>query len=265
MAPDPACLFERGTAAMIALVRYVYNTFILPPSIYLIAFLILSLLMIKRRHRYAYPLVIITALFYLSSTPLVSGSLLRSLEARYSPPDTLTGDVIIMLCGGATSDTPNTFGKGHLSGQAANRLLTSAVLQRRLKVPVIISGGKADAESGNESEIAARTLKGLGISDGDIIIENKSMNTTQNAVYTKAILDTQAFQKPILVTSAIHMARAMRQFKRAGVEIAAYPTDYLTNMEFTLRLSLFLPQAGSLQDTQQALKEYLGLLAAAWY
>jgi uncharacterized SAM-binding protein YcdF (DUF218 family) len=250
---------------MVYLIRIIYNTFLLPPSIFLIALFLLCVLLIRSGRRYAYPILAVTALFYLSSIPLVSGALIRSLEGRYSPPDSLSGDVIIMLCGGTTSDTPNTFGRGHLSGQAANRLLTSAVLQRRLMVPVIISGGKSDAEAGNESEIAARTLEGLGVAGEDIIIENKSKNTTQNALYTKAIVDSRDFRKPVLVTSAIHMARALRQFEKAGLPVTAYPTDYLTNRKFRLRLYLFLPKADSILGTQKALKEYLGLAAAAWY
>lgn len=75
------------------------------------------------------------------STNYIGGTILKYQEDRYNPPRNPTGDVIIMLGGGATLDTPDIDGLGNFGGNAANRLLTAARLQRQLNVPVILSGG----------------------------------------------------------------------------------------------------------------------------
>ncbi len=250
---------------MIYIIKFVYYTFLLPPGIFILVLFILSYKMFKNRHRFAASLLAVTMSFYLFSTPLVSNSLMRSLEAKYVPPDRVEGDVIIMLGGGATLDTPNVFAQGHLTGSSANRLLTVAALQRILKVPVIISGGQVYDYTGCEAIVAANTLKGIGMPEEMIIAEEESLNTTQNAINSKKLMDEYGFKNPILVTSAMHMHRSVLQFNKVGAEVTPYPTDYQINVKSKFKPSLLLPNAGSLNGVQQALKEYIGILVARWY
>jgi uncharacterized SAM-binding protein YcdF (DUF218 family) len=250
---------------MIYLIRILYTTFLMPPGIFIIALGMVSAWLYRKTKRGAAVLAGITLVFYAASTGIIAGSLLRPLESRYTPPTAVRGDVIILLGGGATLDTPNIGGEGHLSGYAANRLLTAAQLYYMLKAPVIVSGGKVLETTGNEAEIAKRTLTALGIPADRIIVENKSLNTTQNAEYTKQLLDQYGFQRPILVTSAFHMERAVRQFAKAGQAVVPFPTDYQTNTEMHVTIDSLLPTAGDLANTQVAVKEYIGLLASRWY
>jgi len=48
-------------------------------------------------------------------------------------------------------------------------------------------------------------------------------------VLYKGIVDKHGFNKPILVTSAFHMKRAVKQFEKNEVNVIPYPTDYQTN------------------------------------
>lgn len=250
---------------MFYIIQILYTTFLLPPGIFLVLLAALSIWLLPRDKRAAVGLAVVTCVFYLASTGLVSGALIRSLEHRYTPPAHINGEVIIMLGGGATLDTPNFGGAGHLSGSAANRLLTAAQLYQQLKVPILVSGGKVFETTGNEAEITQRTLVHLGVPPGHIIIENKSLNTTQNAEFTKVLLDKHGFSQPILVTSAFHMERAVRQFAKVGQRVLPFPTDYQANMESRLTMQQLLPSATALVDTQLAIKEYIGLLVSKWY
>jgi len=250
---------------MFYLIQILYTTFLLPPGIFLVILAALSIWLLSRDRKAAFGLAMVTCIFYLASTGLVSGALIRSLEHRHVPPAHINGDVIIMLGGGATLDTPNIGGAGHLYGSSANRLLTAVQLYQQLKVPIIVSGGKVLETTGNEAEITARTLANLGVPYEQIMIENKSLNTTQNAEFTKVLIDKHGFKKPILVTSAFHMERAVRQFSKAGQITTPFPTDYQVNVESRLTAYQLLPSAAALIDTQLAIKEYIGLLAARWY
>jgi len=160
--------------------------------------------------------------------------------------------------GGATLDTPNLNGKGHLSGSAANRLLTCIQLYHKLKVPIIVSGGQAGADQGREAEIARRILLDAGIPEDQILVETESRNTIENARFVKKILDRYDCYDPILVTSAFHMDRAVRAFTKVRVGVVPYPTDYRANVSNRFSWRMLMPSAEAMSDVSLVVKEYLG-------
>lgn len=170
-----------------------------------------------------------------------------------------------MLGGGATLDTPNINTAGHLSGSAANRLITAAELQKMLNVPIIVSGGQVYKNTGTEAMIAEKILTALGVPENKIITESKSLNTTQNAEFTKKLLVKNNFKKPLLVTSAFHMKRAVLQFKRYSQEVTPFPTDYQSNVKQVIQIADLVPSADAMLEVSSTLKEYLGILYSKCY
>ncbi|BBB92342.1 MAG TPA: YdcF family protein [Methylomusa anaerophila] len=246
-------------------IKFFYSTFLLPPGIFILIFLLYFIYLFRLDRRKATLGLLITFIFYLTATHLVGDYFIRSLEGRYSPSLAPNGDVIVMLGGGATMDTPNVNGTGNLSGSAANRLLTSAQLFHLLNVPIIVSGGKTFENTGTEAKIARHILLGLGVPEEKIIMEDQSRNTTENAMFTKTILNQYGFYRPILVTSAFHMERAVRQFAKFGVNVTPYPTDYQTNIRSNFEGYQLWPSCDAMLNFQLALKEYVGILASEWY
>ncbi|WP_238653692.1 YdcF family protein [Paenibacillus piscarius] len=247
---------------MIYFIKFVYS-FVLPPGLFVILLLGMAVWLWRQRSRRpALVLLGITLLLYLSMTPVVSDMLIGSLERKYPQPAAAEGDVIVVLGGGATSGTPDLDGQGNMSGPAANRLLAAARLYRETGLPVIFSGGQVFADSGNEADIARRQLIGLGIPAEDILPENRSLNTEQNAVNTAKLMQEHGFTRPVLVTSGFHMPRSMVRFKHAGLTPQPFPVDFQASRPMSLYAGKFTPTAGSVSTTGLALKEYLGLLAA---
>lgn len=109
---------------MLYFIKFIYSAFLLPPGIFILVFALLSINLSKKQPRIGLCFLGLTFLLYLSSISLISNLLMRPLENKYRPPTPINGDVLIVLGGGATLDTPNLHGKGHLSPVAANRLLT---------------------------------------------------------------------------------------------------------------------------------------------
>ena len=250
---------------MIFIIKMIYKILLLPPGSIIFLMILLSIFLKKKNISYWKVLSILTLLLYLISIPLVGDALIGSLEEKYEPLLNVDGDVIVMLGGGATLNTPNLDGLGHLTGHAANRLLTSAQLFYDVEVPILITGGQVYNHTGNEGEIAKRILNQLGVPEEKLMIENKSVNTSQNAEYSKVILEDKGFKKPILVTSAFHMHRSVLQFKKYGVEVIPYPTDYQTNITNIFSYNDLIPSINSLKNFSLAIKEYLGIMAVKWY
>lgn len=245
---------------MLYFIKFIYSVFLLPPGVFIIAFAILAIKCYQKQRLIALCLLGLTFLLYLCSISLVSNILISPLENTYRLPAQVSGDVLVMLGGGATLDTPNLDGRGHLSPVTANRLLTCAQLYHQLHLPIILSGGQVYQTTGYEARIAAKILQGLGVPRDKILIEDDSLNTTQNAGFVKKILSQHNFGKPILITSAFHLPRAVLEFKKTGTAVTPYPADYHTNVSFRFSSRQLIPSAEALNEVSIALKEYLGLL-----
>ena len=102
----------------------------------------------------------------------------------------------------------------------------------------------------------AETAIRMGVSRKDIILESKSADTEDQARLVKPIVGKGRI---VLVTSAVHMPRAMALFRKAGMEPVPAPVDYLQNNSRGPRR--YLPHAFWLAKSEAALNECLGM---AW-
>ena len=106
-------------------------------------------------------------------------------------------------------------------------------------------------------------LLGGGARAGVIYIDDKSRNTAENAAFTKKICRKNNWNHPIVVTSAFHMPRAIRFFAREAMDLTPYPCDYRASDSFRMSAYSIVPQAYILYHSCLAIKEYVGLIAAA--
>jgi len=233
-------------------------SFVLPPGIFFLAFFLIAYFAWKKGERFAAKgIVILTLIFYLFSTYIVSDALMGALESAYAPPAKPQGDVIIMLGGGAFSDAPDVDGEGALTASPSARLLTAARLARKLDLPILVSGGQVFQESGKEALLAKRTLLSLGIPESRILVEGASQNTVQNAAYTAKILKEHGLVRPILVTSAFHMKRSVLNYEKLGIEVVPYPTDYMVSHHPVFHAVKLAPSADALHTNAVVLQESL--------
>ena len=242
---------------MIYILKFGASFLMVPGIFYVLLFIISALLWRKNERRIAGIMAGLTAVFYLFSTSLISGLLIGSLENEYPQPASPEGDIIIMLGGGATADTPSLGEKGDLTSAAGNRLLMTAQLYNLLKLPVLVSGSAVFPGSGCEAELAKRDLIRLGVPEEKIYTDTESLNTRQNAVYSAELMREHGFTKPILVTSAFHMPRSVLNFEKEGVQVVPFPTDYMTNSITVVHINRLIPGSGNLMVTDLFLREKL--------
>jgi uncharacterized SAM-binding protein YcdF (DUF218 family) len=231
---------------------------LMPPGIFILIFLAMGIWLWRKNEKKAASIVgAVTIAFYLLSTFWISGLLIGSLENKYSMPHSLAGDCIVMLGGGALSGTPSLDGEGTLSGAAGSRMALVAQLYKQTGLPIIVSGGQVYDDSGNEAHIALRELVLLGVPAEKIFIEDQSLNTRQNALYTCKILRDQGWTRPILVTSAFHMDRSVLNFAQEGMEVIPAPADFRTNRPQRFNVNRLRPNADALSDSVIFMQEKL--------
>ena len=118
-------------------------------------------------------------------------------------------------------------------------------------------------DTGAEAKIAKRMLVSLGVPENMILVETKSINTTQNAKFSAEILREQGFSRPILVTSAFHMKRAVLNFEKQDITVTPYPADYQVTHHPVFHYTKLRPQTEALLNNVTVLA--LTLAESQWH
>ena len=243
------------------IVKKIISPFLAPPGVFVVFFLLSSLWFFQRKCRKASAVNFFLALLvWLSSVSPVSDAMLRGLEAQFSIPGNPEGDVIILLGGGANDVVPDLSGIGAPSEEMVERIITAVRLQRRLHIPIIVSGGRVFKGKRAEAPIVKRFLVDLGVSEQEIITEDKSRDTIENARYTVKICEARRYSNPLLVTSASHMKRAVLSFRNAGMKVTPFPSGFKALGNKRYGWEDVLPDPGELKKVSTAMREYIGLL-----
>ncbi len=188
------------------------------------------------------------------------------LESRFPQVTTLPKKVDgIVVLGGAVDEMLTAMHKQVSLNQAAERMTVAATLSKKYpNARLIFTGGSGLTSKGNlelnEATVAELFFASLGISESQLILENNSRNTYENALYSKQLAQSKLSETWLLVTSAYHMPRAIGTFRKQGWQVIPYPVDYRTTGNVTKRhLVLLLGDKLSIIDT--AAKEWVGLVA----
>ena len=194
----------------------------------------------------------------------VGSFVIYPLEQRFPRWDPAQGtpDGIIVL--GGTIDPSISAARGVVAlNQSAERVTVAVELARRYpKARIVFSGGNGNllANRLKEADFALRLFVNLGVAKDRLVAERQSRDTAENARLTKQIVAPAPGQRWLLVTSALHMPRAIGAFRAAGFPVQAYPVDYQTTGRprlWTLSGSIM----GGINRTDVGVHEWLGLLA----
>lgn len=197
------------------------------------------------------------AIAWILATPLGANALVSAVELRAATPADCIGPVpsaIVLLGGGVQVSTRDPLDYRVLSPPSIQRVFAAARLARlQPDAPIVITG---DSFWGvPESTLMARLLTELGIAPERIREEATARTTWQNAQFTAAL------QPPIarriwLVTSALHMPRALYAFEQAGFDACAWSAD--TRYAGWIGWAYLFPSSSAIVKSEAALHELLG-------
>jgi uncharacterized SAM-binding protein YcdF (DUF218 family) len=106
-------------------------------------------------------------------------------------------------------------------------------------------------------------LRVLGVPDAAMRHEGRSRNTLENARFSRDLVQQVGARRVLLVTSSLHMPRALATFRAAGFRAVPAPTDVEVVDRAKPTPLRWLPDAEALEGGTRALKEYLGI-AVYW-
>ncbi len=238
---------------------------ILPPGVFIV--LLAAGLYWGRTHRWARWLAAVSLLaFALLTLKVVAYQLAAPFEARWPPLDLriakgLAPDksMIVVLGGGRHLGALEYPEHEALSGASLRRTVFAAQLAARTGLPLAGSGGSPDGGALGEADLMKNLLEN-GFGRHVTLVEDKSFDTRQNALYVAKALAGGKIRTVVLVTDVIHMPRAARAFEAAGLKVVPAPMDFRASAP--LNVTDFVPTVKGLDLSRYVLHEWVG---AAWY
>lgn len=238
------------------------------PSNFLILLGLLGVVLLTTRRKRTGLRLAIASVLLLAIAAFTPVGILAShaLESRFPPWNPARGapDGIIVLGGAIDSDLSQAWGTPQLSSTAERVTIAAKLARAYPKARLVYSGGNAALfpDAPPEADFVLPLWESFGIARDRITLETRSRNTAQNAAFTKALVKPKPGENWLLVTSAIHMPRAVGCFRRVGFAVEAYPVDWTTFPRLSLAHLLPLFRAGrNLDHLDEAAHEWIGLVA----
>jgi uncharacterized SAM-binding protein YcdF (DUF218 family) len=240
--------------------KLLVTSFLLPPGI-MVLMLLLGLYLIYKRRPAGFILFLTLVVGWTLSTPAFGRFASTMLISQISGPalvDTKGTDLIIVLTGGM--DYAGEI--GWLPKMESHRRASVAYeLQAQIgsRVPILFSGGKTEGlRNPSEAEVIRAQFDRNRAQLTPTILEESSTNTYESALQCAAIVQQRLAKKVFLVTSEVHMLRALAVFRGRGMDPIPFPV--LSIPRGPLKLKDFMPTAQGVELTSKALYEMYGII-----
>jgi uncharacterized SAM-binding protein YcdF (DUF218 family) len=185
--------------------------------------------------------------------------LVTSLERKfpiYSPSN--FNHPILILGGGHFPD--HTFPSNQQLTLGALGRLTEGLRLFRCSTSkhLIMSGPSLADDFPSQAAIQSKVALELGrIPNENIIRLNDPVNTEDEVLAYKGIF---SFLTPVVVTKAIHLPRAVLNFRKHGIDPIPAPCNFIFKNQSLALKDLIIPSFGNAQYLGESLKEIFGLI-----
>lgn len=199
---------------------------------------------------------------FVVSTPFLPTILVNTLEKQYpsliNPAQTVKSSQIniIVLGAGHIADT-SLPANDQLGLSALGRLVEGIRIQRILTGSrLVLSGWGGPDDGASQASILRAAALILGVPDSTISIQESPRNTREEA---EAYVKNHGKEKTlIVVTSAVHMPRAMKLFKEVGLNPIAAPANHVIKNGSKGSFD-WMPSSGNIALMELAIHEYVGI------
>jgi uncharacterized SAM-binding protein YcdF (DUF218 family) len=236
---------------------------VLQPGNLLLLCLLAGVFLLLRGRRRGELLVVLSAIgFLLLAVAPIGPAMMLVLEQRFPRPPKLPERIDgILVLGGAVDPRLSLFyGETVFNGSIARVLAGVALARHHPEAKLALVGGEGELFPVGFAE--SRATSGFVLEEGipatRIIVEERSRSTHENAVFAKELIRPVPGQNWVLVTSAVHMPRAVAAFRAVDWPVIPYPVDFKVDPETGLRPNFNLLEG--LSTSSIAGKEWAGLV-----
>ncbi|WP_420962803.1 YdcF family protein [Brucella sp. IR073] len=119
---------------------------------------------------------------------------------------------------------------------------------------ILVTGGDPLNTGESEANVYKGVLTRIGVDPADVMTEDKSKNTWQNAQFSRPLLEAYGPDRIVLLTSAIHLRRGLLYFSHFGIGATPVRGDYIGAVLSPV------PRSYNFAVADFALHEYAGIL-----
>jgi uncharacterized SAM-binding protein YcdF (DUF218 family) len=205
-------------------------------------------------------------LLYVLSLGPVANLLTYPLESRYPmpAPETLGQLDIVAVLGGGIYSSGSLRPEPELSVYSYPRFFRGVRIFQQTQAGLLaFCGGPSEGSTESEAETMKTLALSLGLPAEKILVETQSRDTYENIANLAHLLPADQGRRIGLVTSALHLWRSERVFAQQFPQdtVVPIPACYTYDPP-DWSVQSFVPSPGSLEQTNMALHEWIGLL---WY
>lgn len=192
---------------------------------------------------------------WLLSMPLVSNELARFTQHYPALDVRRAGAVqaVVILGGGGQRDYAPEYGGPAAGPFLLDKLAYGAYLARRTGLPILVTGWHVEATAMRDS-----LQRNFGLTPR--WVDDQAYDTFDNARNAVRLLRAAGVRRVLLVTTALHMLRATREFEAAGMQVIPAPTGVLArrNRNNQLWVLDYVPDSQALARSCDSVYELLG-------
>ena len=212
------------------------------------------------RWRYGVLAVLLWSAFM--STPGIANALIGSMESAHrgpvsAPPASTKPLIVVLSTGYIYTDKNGTGTRVQFDTAAWERVHAGFELARQTGGRLLFVGEPSPDGKTSVAAHMATVVRSWGAPSDSIQVEEKSENTYQNLLFSREVIAAYG-ENAWLVTSALHMRRAMAVARKVGLRIQPYPCDY--KWRPTRHWYVWLPDARGPDMFTPLLHEFVGLL-----
>jgi uncharacterized SAM-binding protein YcdF (DUF218 family) len=208
------------------------NELLLPNPLYLFAVLA-ALCVYAFRHRgtrlgrWRWLLLAVLVWCYLFSTPGFANAIVARVEwpevdAAAVPPSSRPPLIMVLSSGAVVRHAGRD--EVRLDGAAWARTWAGIRLWRQRGGELLFVGGPISDGTSSLAEAMAAVAREAGVPAAVVRVETRSRNTHENLAFNQSLI--AAHGGPLwIVTSAVHMRRALATARKLGLEAQPYPCD----------------------------------------
>ena len=230
-------------------------SFLIKPTFWILALMIAGILNNNKRKLFLF-LSLLIFLFF--SNDFIFNTIVKSWEVPQISITKFDKQYEAGILLGGFSDYDYIKNKHNFKKEADRLIYTLQLYNLGIIKNIFISGGNGNLFNNNykESETIKDFLIQNKIDSNDIIIENQSRNTKENAINSAKLLDKK--NEYILITSAIHMKRSILCFKNEGLKIIPFSVDNSMSYSSNKIEYILLPRSRVLENWEDLIHEIIG-------
>ena len=230
-------------------------SFLIKPTFWILALMIAGVLNKKNRKLF---LCFSLLIFLFFSNDFIFNTIVKAWEVPQISVTKFDKQYEAGILLGGFSDYDYIKNKHNFKKEADRLIYTLQLYNQGIIKNIFISGGNGNLFNNNykESETIKDFLIQNKIDSNDIMIENQSRNTKENAINSAKLLDKK--NEYILITSAIHMKRSILCFENEGLKIIPFSVDNSMSYSSNKIEYILLPRSRVFENWEDLIHEIIG-------